>query len=312
MTISSFEQLCAGLCELHDVKPPALAPDENGKSVCILNFGDVTVTALAFEVRLPDAVYLLADLGPAPDPDSASSWLAMLDTNAVLLCLDAPRFACNPVTGRVLIQWACSLGRIDITQAYQRMGHMAAMAHQWRADPLLSQGGTPSRYSPPASALPPLDDHGKAMAKKFRALYEQLCEATGQSPSEPASEPGPVGFSVTVEDVRFDLVHVPQAGTGTALLTADFAMAAEVATTAFAASLIHANFALMSHPLGAGFCRDPLTGNMLARMSYPLDGASGQDCLARMLSLKSFGRDAQDIIRQSAEEQAASMEGMAA
>jgi hypothetical protein len=110
MAVASFEDLCAGFCELAGVKPPVLSVSESGLIAFHVVLSGVTVNIVQRPEESNEHVFVLFELGPVGSDDSSPSLLqALLDANYAPLQVNPPVFSRNPINGNVALQLVYSL-----------------------------------------------------------------------------------------------------------------------------------------------------------------------------------------------------------
>lgn len=101
MAIASFEDLCAGFCELVDVQAPQLSVGDNGLIAFHVALRGVTVNVVQRPDDSRDHVFVLFELGYVGGDDHAHAQMqALLEANHVLLQVNPPMFSLNPATGQ--------------------------------------------------------------------------------------------------------------------------------------------------------------------------------------------------------------------
>jgi len=134
MAVSSFEELCAGFCELARVAPPALALDDRGFTAFHATLNGVAVNLVHYPLRYADHAFVLFEYGAISDVDAGpnDALNQLLDANFRSLQVHAPVFSRNPVSGEVVLRHVYPLfdatpnGLLDLIEAG------VAQALQWR------------------------------------------------------------------------------------------------------------------------------------------------------------------------------------
>lgn len=106
MAIASFEDLCAGVCELVGMPVPRLDTRIDGVRAFHFDVRDVKVNVIHAVARSPDHVFVLFEMGPLPDGDAAAlrAMKTLLDSNFPSLRHGAPSFGLNPASGAAVMQ----------------------------------------------------------------------------------------------------------------------------------------------------------------------------------------------------------------
>jgi hypothetical protein len=134
MAVASFEDLCAGLCELVKVSPPPLKADENGLIAFHIVLRGETVNFVYRPHTCPEHMFVLFDLGPLDHgtEESAAQLQALLDANYALLELNPPFFSRNPATGDAVLQYTTSLFEATPDDVYTLVDDGIAQIARWR------------------------------------------------------------------------------------------------------------------------------------------------------------------------------------
>lgn len=137
MAIANFEEFCKGLAEIVGMEVPQLETDEDGRLSFSVLMQDVYVTALHIPTR-PDAVFLMAELGPMPDDIAVNGWRALMEANMHLLGKNLPTFSRDPESHDVILQRTIVLDDVTVIEACEQVDALLVVAHRWRDDHLLS------------------------------------------------------------------------------------------------------------------------------------------------------------------------------
>lgn len=142
MAVASFEDLCAGFCELARVAPPALTLDDRGFTAFHATLQGVTVNLVHYPMRYADHAFVLFEFGAIDDDDTDpnDALNQLLDANFRSLQVHAPVFSRNPVSGEVVLRHVYPLfdatpnGLLDliedgVDQALQWRQSLCASAH---------------------------------------------------------------------------------------------------------------------------------------------------------------------------------------
>lgn len=153
MAVASFEDLCAGFCELAHVASPALAPDERGITACHVTLRDVTVNLIHCPDENADPVFVLFEFGTVDDTPNAHGALnELLAANFRQLHAQAPVYTRNPIDGQIVRRHVYSLSEATPNGLFDLIESGVAQALQWRSD-----HETPLAITPPlAGGLVPV------------------------------------------------------------------------------------------------------------------------------------------------------------
>lgn len=133
MAVASFEELCAGFCELVQVSPPPLKADAQGLVAFHVVLRGITVNFVHRPDVTPDHVFVIFELG-ALDHRSEHGFgqlEALLDANFALLQLNSPVFSRNPGTGDVVLQYIYPLFETTASSLYQLIEKEIDRISQW-------------------------------------------------------------------------------------------------------------------------------------------------------------------------------------
>lgn len=112
MAIASFEELCAGFCEVIGARPPVLSADDNGLVAFHVILRDVTINLVHRPDTSPDHVFVVFEAGPM-------GLQAILDANFILLQVNPPVFSRNPKTGDAVLQCVYPLFEASSSGLYE-------------------------------------------------------------------------------------------------------------------------------------------------------------------------------------------------
>lgn len=155
VAVASFQVLCEGVCGLFEVQPPPLQPDANGLTGFTLQLRGVDISVVEAPAGMAPAVFVLVEFGAPPAGRELDTWHALLDANFLMLGAHAPSFSRNPVTGDVVLQYACTLHEATCEGLCESIRAIADVAARWRQDYfLLDTPGEPTPASTPGSDQP--------------------------------------------------------------------------------------------------------------------------------------------------------------
>lgn len=134
MAVASFEDLCAGLCDLVQVPLPSLKEDSLGRVGFHVLLRGATVNLVHCPHACPDHVFVLFEFGPVRQdgPGSLADLQTLLDANFVLLQVNPPVFSRNPGTGDVVLQYVFKLFDATPHDLYALIDGGVHMVAQWR------------------------------------------------------------------------------------------------------------------------------------------------------------------------------------
>ncbi len=149
MAVASFEDLCAGLCDLVQVPLPFLKEDSLGRIGFHVLLRGATVNLVHCPHACPDHVFVLFEFGGVRQdgPGSLADLQSLLDANFVLLQVDPPFFSRNPETGDVVLQYVFKLFDATPHEVYALIDRGVDKVSQWR-------DGTAPDNSPTAGVNP--------------------------------------------------------------------------------------------------------------------------------------------------------------
>jgi hypothetical protein len=134
MAVSSFEEMCAGFCELIAVSPPVLRADANGLVAFHVVLRNATVILAHRPATSKDHFFVLFELGPISGQaeSAATEMQALLEANFVLLQVNAPVFSRNPATGDAVLQYVFPLFDTTVTGLYELIDKEIDRLFRWR------------------------------------------------------------------------------------------------------------------------------------------------------------------------------------
>jgi hypothetical protein len=283
MPISSLRELREAICEVAGFAPLSCPADDEPPFA--IRLGGVMATMM--DAR-PGAVLFILQLGVLPASAARAGWLVLLDANAVMMDMDAPRFARHPPTGEVVLCRTCPLDSLSATDAYEIVMRMVALACAWRENHLLDGSGIGAVcWSPPVR---PSYSTANAMVletvARFHALHRDLCAMLGPCPMVNVAEGGDC-FEIRCEAIRHPVtvVHAASTRPGIAFVTIRLGTLAEDDSLERSTALMDTNFALMNDPAAMTFCRDPSNGEFLLMYAHRLGVARSQAFLEALTGI---------------------------
>ena len=287
MSIANFDECCKYFCELAGFAAAAPRTGASGAQSFSIRLRGIEVTALALP-HAPESVFLAAELGAA-DAGDEGCWVVLLEANSAVPGAGGARFSRNPRTGDAVIQWTCRLPDVTPVDVYRSVSRMVDVASRWRYDRSVDADALEPPQGPPScGGIAASEARATEAARRFHALYSGLCEARGEPADPPAGAAAACSVTLRISGVDVVMAHLPRMRPHVALIGIPFGDLSSAAPQAHAAALLDANFVLATQPHGAAFCRDCVSGDVLLRYAYPLDGGSGAQCLAHMESVAAF------------------------
>jgi hypothetical protein len=132
MAVASFEELCAGFCEIAKVPIPALAADAQGRIAFHVTSRGATVNLVHCPQVSDDHVFVLFELGPVGE--SRDELQALLDANFSSLQVHPPMFSRNPATGDAVLQYTYPFFEANANDLYELIEEGAQWVGHWRED----------------------------------------------------------------------------------------------------------------------------------------------------------------------------------
>ena len=297
MSISGFEALCSGFCELAGFGPPELQADVTGTLAFAMRLRQVSIIAMERPEERGQAALIVAEVGSLPQAISRAGWLALLDFNALMETGSGLRFSRNPRSGDVTLQWAVRYEKVNCTDVYQGIAEMADLALRWRADPFLTALAPKQPLAPVVEqAATQPDPEAEESSERFNALYLDCAKALGQPAENLPVSAQPRAISLRFDEVQVVLAHVPKRRPDTVFAGVRFDGALDPHRTG-PESAMEANFVMALEPNGAIFCRDADSAELCLRYAFPLRGADSQACLAPLTVLVPLARGWKAVFR---------------
>jgi hypothetical protein len=158
MAVGSFEDLCAGFCEIVHVTPPALRVDAQGLLAFHVVLRGATVNLVHCPQTSPDHVFVVFELGPIGQegPASFADLQTLLEANFKLLRVHPPVFSRNPATGDAVLQYVFPLFDATPHGLYELIDEGVNWVSQWRERLSSGEAGDihPDATESPATAMP--------------------------------------------------------------------------------------------------------------------------------------------------------------
>lgn len=305
MPIASFEELYGGVCELAGFVPQPLEPDANGAMVFSMRLDGVVVSGLARHQDRDQTATFMAEMGAPPNGGTLAEWSALLQANAPMLARDDPRFSRHPATGEAIVQWACVLQRLTVTDVYQGLMQMVRLTNPWRRNEVGADGLSllPTRVLVGGTASPAAGP-GEAHTL-FAALYQDVCQVLQTPPAPLALGAGVHGFSLRYQQTGAAVLHAPQLLDESALVTIALDPVWDAGNLAIVTALLEANFALMLQPNGAAFHLHPAGAGLQLRYTFALAGASAALFLGQLAQVADIVKGLEKAIVTASEMSAA-------
>lgn len=134
MAVGSFEDLCAGFCDIVQVPTPALGVDAQGLVGFHVVLRGATVNLVHCPQTSPDHVFVVFELGPIgrEGPASFADLQTLLEANFTLLRVHPPMFSRNPATGDAVLQYVFPLFDATPHGLYELIDEGVDWVSQWR------------------------------------------------------------------------------------------------------------------------------------------------------------------------------------
>ena len=133
MAISSFDELCAGFCELAKVPAPRLVADDRGLVAFHVTLRGSVIDLAYRPTVCPDHFFVLFNFGPHGEQNLARL-KGLLEANFVLLQANAPVFSRNPATGDIVLQHACPLFEATPSDLWGLITREIERSARWHQD----------------------------------------------------------------------------------------------------------------------------------------------------------------------------------
>lgn len=143
MAVTNFQTLCDGVCGVFGIEAPQLQPDAMGITGFTLRVQEVDISVVQAPEGSPPAAFVLVEFGAPPPERELETWHALLDANFLMLGANAPSFSRNPVSGEVVLQYACAFENATPEGLCQSIEHIAEVAVRWRKDYFLADERPP-------------------------------------------------------------------------------------------------------------------------------------------------------------------------
>lgn len=143
MAVASFQALYDGVCAVFGLEAPQLQPDALGITGFTLRVQEVDVSVVQAPDGSAPAAFVLVEFGTPPPGRELETWHALLNANFLMLGANAPNFSRNPVSGEVVLQYACPLQDATPEGLGQSIERIADVAARWRQDYFLADDSPP-------------------------------------------------------------------------------------------------------------------------------------------------------------------------
>jgi hypothetical protein len=156
MAVASFEDLCAGFCELLKVSPPELKADHRGLIAFHVTLRGAIVNLVHRPLASTEHFFVIFDMGPLgrSGDKAAAEMQTLLEANFNLLQVNPPVFSRNPATGEAVLQYIHPFFEATPASLYELIDKEIDRISHWREN--LSTRDT-GDGSPVATGRPPLD-----------------------------------------------------------------------------------------------------------------------------------------------------------
>jgi hypothetical protein len=131
MTVSTFEGLFSGICELAGAPVPDVPATDAGPVAIAIEFDGVKFVLAHEAGERADHVCMLAVFGPLPSGNELAACRALLQLNARVHCL-GHAFGRNPATADIVLKHHLALDETTAVELYQQMVSTAEGIRGWR------------------------------------------------------------------------------------------------------------------------------------------------------------------------------------
>ncbi len=134
MSISNFEQLCAGFCDIAKVATPALQAEQDGILAFNVDWRGVTVDVMYQASRSGHQALIFFGMGPIErvQHQPEQILLALLKANFLSLQGSLPTFSCHPETGDAVLQSVFPLAESSAEGLFKFIEEGVNLALTWR------------------------------------------------------------------------------------------------------------------------------------------------------------------------------------
>ncbi len=164
MAIASFNDLCAGFCDLVKVTPPLLKADAQGRVAFHVVLRETIVNLVHCPDESPGYAFVVFEFGPLGQDGAVAHDQAqvLLGANFNLLQVHPPVFSINPATGDAVLQYIYPLFEATPHDLYELVDQGVDHIAHWRAGPAAQpvQGGgayaaaSPAWTQEPSASMP--------------------------------------------------------------------------------------------------------------------------------------------------------------
>lgn len=142
MKSTSFNQLCAALCQAAATTVPDLDPDAAGNTALAVTVDDVEFVLSHEPALAPMDALLAVTFGPLPSDNPLNVCRVLMDVNSLMLWNQACSFGRDPATRQIVLQYVYSLQDASGPDLYARIREVADIALGWRTHRFLCPAGS--------------------------------------------------------------------------------------------------------------------------------------------------------------------------
>lgn len=132
MAVASFEVFCADLCALMGTPVPSLEPSPAGIVAFTVKYRDATIGFIKPDETMEPGVLMLICLGAPPLKLEPEVTRVLLDSNFLMMGMNSPVYARNPVTREISLHRSFTLLQSDVHTILQAVVSAADVAKNWR------------------------------------------------------------------------------------------------------------------------------------------------------------------------------------
>lgn len=132
MAVASFEVFCSHLCALIGAPVPTLEPGPTGVVAFTVCYRDATVGFIKPDDTMEPGVLMMVVFGAPPEDIEDDVLRVVLDSNFLMLGMDAPMFARNPATREISLHRSFTLLQADVHTILNAVVQAAEMAANWK------------------------------------------------------------------------------------------------------------------------------------------------------------------------------------
>ncbi len=144
MPATDLHALVEQFCSHIGIAAPVLTPDHQGSLAFSTQLREVDFTVTQDPLRHPDDALVLVFLGQAPEDREVLILRELMNANLLMLQPQSLSFSRNPLTGSILLQYACPLAGASGESLRAGMENLIDTVLAWRQDYFLDGSGSPA------------------------------------------------------------------------------------------------------------------------------------------------------------------------